>query len=471
MTGYQAVIPKDRRPRARWLAVALALLALALAAFAGAGAVRADATITASTVEIGFPKELTFKLTATAPVAITDVTLSYKVAGSNGTAIAKPTEFPPGTTVTTTVKVDTNPNTNWLPAGSEIAWHWEILLADGTTTISKDEPLLFLPPNREWKTVKNDVVTVYYSATRDTVATNAAAAAAEIYETVGKGLLKTELPRKPVKIVIFGDSKELADATPSKGTTFDNSRSVVTCGVRPGNANDLIFGTVSCGGSDPIDTVRHEFGHILNAAAGEGTLVRLPLWMDEGLAVFAQDAAEEYTAAFAAASRRSALIAFRDMDTPIADQTRVILQYGQSFAMVSYLVDKYGPAKLQQMLTMTKKNTRFDEALKATYGFDLDGFESEFKAAVAGGGSPTAAPTRSQQQPQATATASARATRAATTPTPRATQPAAPSTGDSGGDDGISRGTIAIVGVAIILALAGFMTFLFAMMLGNQRRT
>ncbi|MFN0095860.1 MAG: peptidase MA family metallohydrolase [Dehalococcoidia bacterium] len=450
--------------------VSAAILVVAIAFLAAGGALgparaaRADATITESKVEIAFPKAIIFTLAATAPTEIRDVTLSYTVAGGNS-AIVKPEEFSPGVNVSLTAEIETNPDTDWLPAGSQITWQWEISLADGTTTKSEPKPLLFLPPNREWKTVTNDIVTVYYSSSRDTIPVAAAAAAKATYETVGKGLLNTELPRKPVKVVIFGDANELREATPSKGSTFDTSRAVVTCGVRPGSANDLILSTVSCGGSDPIDTIRHEFGHIINAAAGESALVRLPVWMDEGLAVFAQDKADDYSAAFQAAARRSNLIPFREMDTQIADQNKVILQYGQSFAMVAYLIDKYGPAKLQELLKKTKANTRFDQALQQTYGFDIDGFEREFKAAVGTGGSPTAAPTRAQQQ----ATASPTPRQQGATPTPRPTQPGAPATGDSD-DDGLSKGTIALVGAAIVLALAGAMTFLVSMMLSNQRR-
>ena len=449
---------------------------LVMLLFLGAGPLpsgtrAADATFEPTTIENGYPKALTFKLNASAPVEIKDVTLSYTLGGNRTTSLVKPdpAEFTPGTKVSVAVKVDTNPNTNWLPVGNELTWHWELTLADGTVSKSREDSYLYLPVGKDWKTAKNEIAIVYYTGSLESRANQFLAAMQSTYETHGKTLLKTELARKPVKLLLLADNKEINDASPSKGTTLDSSRVVVTCGFRPGNANDLIFAAISCGG-DPTDTIRHEFGHILNAAAGEGTLVKLPLWLDEGLAVYAQAKQDDYTAAFQAASRRQTLIPFRDMATPIGDQNQIILQYGQSFMMTKYLIDKYGADKLNAMLALTKKDTRFDVALKQTYNFDISGFETEFKAAGGSGGSspPTVAPTVQPQQQQPTRAAATAAPRQAATPTAAAASSNSVTTADSGG---VSRTTVVLVGIAVILLLCAVFAFLISMFLQNSRGT
>ncbi len=438
----------------------VALLALGAVLGLAPVAAHADATIESSPIENGYPKQLLFKLTASAPVEIKEVTLRYTVQGAGTSASGKPEEFTPGKSVTTSVKVDTSPNTNWIPAGVDITWHWELVLADGTTTVQPEQKFLYLPPGKEWKTAQNDIAVVYFYGARESLAAKFLDAIKGTYDEHGKTLLKTELPLKPVKLVLMGTSDELKEASPSKGTTLDNSRTVVTCGFRPGNTANLIFSTVQCGGSDPVDTVRHEFGHILNAAAGEGSLVKLPTWIEEGLAVYAQDNADDYVAAFSAATRSSrGLIPFRQMSQPVSDQNQVILQYGQGFMMTKYLIDTYGVPKLNQLLGLTKKNTRFDEALKTTYNFDIDGFEKEFTAAVTGArATPTAAPTvRPQQQTQPTV---------APTSAPR---PSAATNTSSSGDDFPSKTTVVIGGAVLMLLLLAVLAFLFMMMMQNQR--
>ncbi|MCA9830395.1 MAG: hypothetical protein KC495_08010 [Dehalococcoidia bacterium] len=453
----------------RLLLVLAATLPVAVTLFAlPATPARADATIEAAAVENGYPKELTFTLKANAPVVITDVTLRFTILGTGVGALGKPEPgaFTPGTSIETSVKVDTNPNTNWIPAGSEFEWNWELTLADGTVTKGPSERYLYLPPNKDWKTVSTDFAIVYFTGPREGLAQEMLQAFEEVAQTHGRELLKTEITQKPVRFLLMASNEEIQEAQPSKGTTLDNSDRVVTCGFRPGNSKQLIFGTVSCGGSDPVDTLRHEFAHVLNAAAGEGTLVKLPTWLEEGLAVYAQKDPGEYSAVFQSALRRNQTIPFREMSLPVADENRIILQYGQAYTMTKYLIDTYGVPKLNQMLDATKKNTRFDMALEQTYGFDLDRFQQEFLAALGGTAAPTAAPTTNQQPGQPTA---APTTRGQNQPQPTPA-PVRPSSASSSGDgSGLSTTTVLLAGGAVVLLLLGVMSFLVMQILQNQR--
>lgn len=449
--------------------VLAAVLPLAITLFAApATPARADATIEATTVENGYPKDLTFTLKASAPVAITDVTLRFAIVGSGVGALGKPEpgSFTPGASVETSVKVDTNPNTNWIPAGSEFEWSWELTLADGTVTKGPVARFLYLPPDKDWKTAENDFAIVYYTGPRDGLAQEMLRAFEEVAQSHGRELLKTEITQKPVRFLLMANNAEIQEAQPSKGTTLDNSDSVVTCGFRPGNSNQLIFGTVTCGGSDPVDTLRHEFAHVLNAAAGEGTLVKLPTWLEEGLAVYAQENPGEYSAVFQSALRRNRTIPFREMSLPVAEEGRVILQYGQAYTMTKYLIDTYGVPKLNQLLDATKSNTRFDVALEQTYGFDLDGFEQEFMAAVGGGSAPTAQPTTNQQPGQPTAAPTSRG-QDQPQPTAAPTRTSRATSAEDG--NGLSTTTVLLAGGAVVFLLLGVMSFLLMQILQNQR--
>jgi hypothetical protein len=452
----------------RTLVALLAVLLPALVIAVDVSPARADATIESTSIENGYPKALTFHLSASAPVQITEVALRYNLKGAKFQSVAKPdpAAFVAGTSVNTTVVLETNPNGNWLPVGNDIAWHWEVTLADGTTTVGPESSYLYLPTGKDWQTAQNDIAVVYSTASQATLANQFLAAIQKTYDDHGKGLLKTDLPIKPIKLVVLSDSKAINEASPTNGKTLDNSQRVVVCGLRPGNflpdqSTPIIFVAVACG-PDAVDTVRHEFGHILNSAAGAGTLVPLPFWLDEGLAVYAQDKQDDYKAAFDAASRRQKLISFSDMGSAIGDQNQTILQYGEAYRMVKYLIDAYGQDELRALLATTKKNTRFDVALKATYGFDLAGFEKEFTASVSAGGSPTATPARQQSQPTQAPTTSPRQQPATQTTT-------ATGKSSSSNDSGISRTTVIMVGVALILLLCAMLAFLVSMYMQNAR--
>ncbi len=415
---------------------------------------RADATIVSATVENAFPKQLNFKLTAQSASDITDVTLAYEITGRGTSALGKPAEFTPGKTVSVEVVVQVNSGNSYIPVGSDFLYHWEITTADGTRTKGPDTKFFFLPPNITWQSVSGDIMTVYYHGDRQALANAYLKAGLDTYEKIGKSLFNTTLKQTPVKVILFENEAEMGPARP--GTVGRFQEAVLTCGTKVTNDIVLVI-PLSCGTADRTDTLRHEFGHILNQTAGEGPLGKLPSWLDEGTAVYAQSApGDGYAGAFQSAVRANRLLPFNQMGNVSNDPNLVNLFYGQSYFMVKYLVDKAGPAKYAEFFATIKKGSRFDAALQQVYGFDVAGFEKEFTAAVGSRPQtpPTAAPTQRPQQAQATAVPTAR--------------PAA-QTNTSSTDDGMDRTSLVIVGVALAFGLLAVFSFLLSMMMANNR--
>ncbi|MCC7365707.1 MAG: hypothetical protein IT303_15190 [Dehalococcoidia bacterium] len=441
----------------------LAAVVLFTAAGLGVSTARADATVESSTVESQYPQKVVFKLTASAPAEITDVTLIYELAGRGASGLQKPETLTPARSLSVQVPIDVNVGNAFVPVGSEFVYHWEITSADGVVTKSPEQRYLHLPTGKNWQTVENEIMRVYYHGDRKSTAEGYLKAGTETYERIGKLLLRTELEQVPVKVILFANEAEMQEAQQGRGSTYDAA--TVTCGTK--HTNDIVYVIpVNCGSSDPTDTLRHEFGHILNQTAGEGTLTKLPSWLDEGTAVWAQSGPGGYETAFRSAARSNRLIAFDRLGTPSNDPALVGVFYGQSWAMVDYLIKKGGEEQFATFYATIKGGKRFDQALQQVYGFDLAGFEEEFLASVQGGSQATATATPRQQ---ATAVPTERtATRTATrTPTP-----AAPASGDSSSGDGgsdVSTATIAIIGTAVLLALLGLLGFLVVLMMQNNR--
>ncbi len=441
------------------LRVALTLFAVLFAGIATLAfnpTASADTVIESETVTNGYPQTLTFSVTAKSDRVIADVTLKYAIAGRGSSALGKPQEFTPGTSVTAEVVLQVNSSSSYFPVGSNFTYHWEIITADGATLIGPDQTFFYLPPDQDWKHVSNDFMTVYYHGDRESIANAYLNAGEETYERIGKQLYGITLQQTPVNVILFADEAESSLALQGNGGRFDAA--VTTCGTKVTNDIVLII-PIPCGSTDRTDTLRHEFGHILNETAGEGTLAKLPSWLDEGAAVYAQTSPGDYQKAFLAAARSNRLIPFSEMSIPATNPSQVGVFYGESWAMVSYLIDKDGPEAFAKFMRTIKGGRRFDQALSDVYGFaKLDDFESAFKKAVGvtQQGSPTARPT------------------GATTPTPRANATATPrpagaaATGDD--DSGIGTGTIVIGGVAVLFILGAILAFLISMMMANNRK-
>ena len=414
----------------------------------------AQTVVESSIVENGYPKTLTFKLTARADSDITDVTLEYSIKGRGTSALGKPTELTPARNLSTAVELQVNSGQSYIPVGSEFTFRWKIETAAGGVYTSPDQQFFFLPPDKDWQSVSNDFMTVYYHGDRATLANAYLKAGEDTYERIGKQLYDVTLTTLPVKVILFANEQESDLARPGTGGSFDAA--VTTCGTKVTN-DILLLIPIACGSTDRTDTLRHELGHILNETAGEGALGKLPSWLDEGAAVYAQSSPGDYEAAFEAAVRSNRLIPFNQMGNPATTASQVGVFYGQSYFMVKYLIEKDGEQKFGEFMATIKRGARFDDALNRVYGFsDLAAFETEFRASVNLGpaAQPTSAPTRPAQQSQPTAV-----------PT---TAPAGQVNAGKGDDRSLGRGTFVIAGVALLFALAAVFAYLIALMAANS---
>jgi hypothetical protein len=438
----------------RWALGLLLSTAFFTSLIAPATAAHADATILSSTIDNGYPKQLTFNVTAQSAVDITDITLNYAITGTGTGALGKPSDpITAGKMVSVSVVVQVNSGSSYIPVGSNFTYHWQITTSDGNVTNGPAATFLFLPPNQTWQNVSGDFMTVYYHSNNQSLANNYLQAGVETYNKIGKQLLNTTLKITPVKVVLFDNEQEMLLALPPNGPTFNGS--VTTCGTKVTQDIVLVI-PLSCGSTDPTDTLRHEFGHILNQTAGGGAFGKLPSWLDEGTAVYAQTTpGDNYISAFQAAARANRLLPVSTMGSAPTDPNLVNLFYGQSYSMVKYLIDNGGPAKYAQFFATIQQGNRFDQAMSMVYGFDLPTFEKQFDASVGSQApsAPTAAPTA---RPKAQSTAA-----------PAPTHATSLTSSSSGGSD---RTSIVIVGGAALLFLIGAFALLAATMIANNRR-
>ncbi|MGE3077019.1 MAG: peptidase MA family metallohydrolase [Dehalococcoidia bacterium] len=417
----------------------------------------ADTVIESQTVVNGYPSTITFKITAKSDQQITDLSLRYAITGSGSSALSKPKDFQAATNLSAEVVLQVNSSSVYIPVGSNFTYHWEVTTADGNTVSGEEQTFFYLPTGQDWKNVSNDFMTVYYHGDRESIANAYLQAGQETYDKIGKQLYGVTLKVTPVKVIMFADEKESDQARPGNGGAFDAA--VTTCGTKV-TVDIILLIPIACGSADRTDTLRHEFGHILNEIAGEGALGKLPSWLDEGAAVYAQSSPGDYQQAFVQAAQQNRLIPFDQMSVAPTTARQVDVFYGESWAMVSFLVDKGGPSTFARFMSTIKSGKRFDQALTEVYEFaDIGAFQSAFNQAV--GVTQQASPT---PRPSATTPS----TRAATaTATPRGLSAAATSNKD---DNSIGTGTIVIGGIAVLFVLAALLAFLVSMMMANNRR-
>lgn len=426
-----------------------------------------------TTIENDYPQFLRFHLTTSAPGVVTDVTLHYRVTGAGSLARAKPEEFEPAANVQVEVRVPTG-TLGFIPVGSEFTYHWDLTLEDGTVLEGEDETYIYLPPGKDWKSVHNNFMRVYYHGNRESVALRFLEAAERTYARMGR-LLQTQLEIIPVNTILFAEESDLEGAQPTRSEAYDAA--TFLCGTQV--ANNVIFVLDrSCGTGDRSDTLRHEFAHILTKAAGESALGKVPSWLDEGTAVYAQtEPGRGFTDPFEVGVAINRLIPFSTMNSGNTNPNQVGLFYGQSYAMVRFLIDRGGDEAFANLFATIKAGNRFDTAIEIVYGLTLVEFENEFRAFHdLPPREPPATPVR--RQPTSTPEATPAAAQPQSTPPPAAApeqadpeptaSPAQPASTDGGGGRDISNVALGAIAGGAVLALLAVFAFLLSVMLGNR---
>jgi len=131
--------------------------------------------------------------------------------------------------------------------------------------------------------------------------------------------------------------------------------------------------------------ISHELTHLVVHQVTFNPYNSLPTWLDEGLAMYSEGALDVYfSTTLLNAEKNNTLISVRSLTSPFsAYSDQSILSYAESFEIVSYLIGTYGRDKMLQLLNIFEQGSGYDEALKKVYGFDMDGLNALWQAAMA----------------------------------------------------------------------------------------
>ena len=347
------------------------LIAAFIVAFAVQNPVSAQASppaITDNGVTNSFPDGMRFAVAVQSDSPIQEIKLRYEILPDGTAAIARP-EFAPGPSVAAEFKLG-GAGLN-LPPGTVIDYHWEATDADGDESRTETQSFFYDDVRFQWTPIESNGVTIYYYSGSDEDAQEMSAVATETIQSMSQ-LLGATIDF-PVKVWIYKDVEDMRPALAPRSDTYEAS--VITAGVRVATDTVLVLGNAS------FSTLRHELTHVVTAAAGESALGTMPAWLDEGTAVFGQHDPESFEGAVEAAIGRGNVFTVRQITSSPGDPSAVNLFYGQSWSVVKYLNDTYGPEKFAQLFAEIKSGKRIDAALEAVYGFDQDGLDNEWRAA------------------------------------------------------------------------------------------
>lgn len=349
------------------------------------------ADVTDNEVVFDFPNTATFRARITSDAEIQSVVLEYgNEQQTCGEVIAKAFPlFTPGTSVDAEWTWEMRQSGS-LPPGANLWWRWRVIDANGSETVSETKTAVWLDDVHDWRTINEGLINFHWyrgdeSFARDLL--NAAQNGLEFNETES-GLVA----ESPIDIYIYGNTDDLRDAVlyePSwtGGQAFPD-QDIVILGI---SQNDMDWGR---------DSIVHELTHVLVGHLTFTCLGDVPTWLNEGLAVYSEGELDPSSQAqLEDAIQNNTLLSVRSLSAGFSEvPDKAYLSYSQSYSIVKFLIGSYGQAKMTALLTSLRDGLTVDEALIQTYGFDVEGLEDEWRAAIGAqprtvSAQPTAQPT------------------------------------------------------------------------------
>ncbi len=326
-------------------------------------------------VNVSFPNTITFSTSISGTEKITDVELLYgsdERTCSDVQALVLP-KFTQGKQVQISWEWDMR-ESGALPPGAEIWWQWRATNEKGKVVTTDKQTTIWLDDIHPWQIKEEDAIRLHYYQISGEQADEFVTTAVNAMDRLeaDTGMVATG----KIDLFMYPNSIDMRDALLYEpgwtgGMAFPENNKIVL-GME---AQDLEW---------TKRTEAHELTHVLVGNYTFTCLWTTPTWLEEGLAVYGEGSPDQDTRQqFDKAKEENRLLSFRILSASFSeDSEQANLSYSQSYYMVNYLIETYGREKINQLLKTLSDGKTVNESLTDVYGFDLNGFEKEWRKSI-----------------------------------------------------------------------------------------
>jgi hypothetical protein len=323
--------------------------------------------------ESHFPEELVFHLRARSDGAeIVGATLMVTPGWNAPTRLLTPEDFQPGQEIDVTAVWRTTTET--VPPFVALNYHWELQLADGEPFHTEPVHTEYEDPTHDWQRLEQDQVIVFWYDQPQDFGEAILEAAVDGYEHVAEITgISTE---QAIRVVIYNTQEDFC-AFYARGTCQDwiGGVSLTDLGVTAQWGNNLDWLV--------HDVIPHELAHIFYIGEiFENTWIRVPTWLNEGLAVYNERHDHSRDMALVrAAAEEDELTPLRMMSARGGSivNDEVGTWYAQVYSLVAFLAETYGEDTVGDLVLTVADNVVFEDALGQTTGLTMVEFEMAWR--------------------------------------------------------------------------------------------
>ena len=328
-----------------------------------------------SEVTSEFQEGIRFVVDVRASAEIDEIAVRFRIGQRDIAAYEylEPQEPGSGESVKASGFYRTNTAARYIAPGTIITYRFEIADVAGNRLNTEEFEYIYHDDRYEWDEISNGIVTVSYHGPVSFRAEDILEATVQTLEVMGP-LLGAGVD-EPIRITMYNNWPEMRPALPPASET--TRRELITEGQAHSPEGVLL---VLGGAPRASGVASHEVTHILVHRAGEGTLGRVPSWLNEGLAEFGNiQPGESYDRALAFAIRTNNLLPITGMEGQPGTPEDVIIFYGQARSIVRFMVEEYGADKMRELMATIKSGRNYRNAIPLVYGIEPLELENQWR--------------------------------------------------------------------------------------------
>ena len=361
--------------RVAGLLLAVVLLMSVFAAQGLAQTSSSDIELLSTGVTSKFQEGIRFEAEVRSSADIDEIAVRFRIGQRDVGAYEylEPEEQAGGESVRASVFYRTNTSARYIAPGTIITYSFEVTDVDGNILETEESEYIYHDDRYEWEEITNGIVTVSYHGPVSFRAEELLDATVQTLENMGP-LLGAGVD-DPIRITMYNNWPEMRPALPPDSVT--TRRELITEGQAHSPEGVLL---VLGGAPRASGIASHEVTHILVHRAGEGSLGRVPSWLNEGLAEFGNiQPGDSYDRALLRAIQRDDLLPITGMNGQPGTPEDVIIFYGQARSIVRFMVEEYGAEKMRELMATIKSGKNYRNAIPLVYGITPLELENEWR--------------------------------------------------------------------------------------------
>ena len=330
-------------------------------------------TVVESSHRIDFPNGIRVTLEADAPADVQSVRLFYTI-GSQPTQIYT---YPSVIRVSETLDAQFTIRTtgdSFIPQGVDIEYFYVFIDSEGTEIESNHYTFEYLDPRYRWQRLElDDYILLWHD--------RSAARVRAVAEDVSSRLVQVKrlfgvTDHHRLKAVLVNGRREANRSFPAVSQTSRDT--YLYGGFAFGDYGTLVLSGLNA------DGLTHELTHLMLDRAVNSPRARIPAWLNEGLAMYFERNGQPREREVRHGLSRGGLLRLRHMGAVPGRPEDVHMFYAQSASVVRFLLDRFGEAGMQRLLSEINQGRGIDDALRQSYGARVDDIDAAWRDAISG---------------------------------------------------------------------------------------